>query len=75
MNEFELIARLTRTLPSNDSVVVGAGDDCAVLDLGLADPLWDLVDMSSVGLWLVFGLNSTTGAWEATDPWWFLKVP
>lgn len=37
MNEFELIARLTRTLPSNDSVVVGAGDDCAVLDLGRTD--------------------------------------
>jgi len=37
MNEFELIARLTRALPGNDSVVVGAGDDCAVLDLGLVD--------------------------------------
>ena len=39
MNEFELIGRLTRSLPSNKSVVVGAGDDCAVLDLGLADRL------------------------------------
>jgi thiamine-monophosphate kinase len=37
MNEFELIARLTRSLPGNESVVVGAGDDCAVLDLGLGD--------------------------------------
>lgn len=37
MNEFELIARLCRHLPSNPSTVVGAGDDCAVLDLGLAD--------------------------------------
>jgi thiamine-monophosphate kinase len=37
MNEFELIHRLTRELPSNASVVLGAGDDCAVLDLGLAD--------------------------------------
>ena len=37
MNEFELIARLTRSLPGNAAVVVGAGDDCAVLDLGLAD--------------------------------------
>ena len=35
MNEFELIARLTRSLPTNDSVLVGPGDDCAVLDLGL----------------------------------------
>ncbi len=31
MNEFELIARLRPRLPGNDSVVVGAGDDCAVL--------------------------------------------
>ncbi len=34
MNELELIARLTRSLPANDSVVVGPGDDCAVLDCG-----------------------------------------
>ncbi len=39
MNEFELIARLTRTLPTNESVVVGAGDDCAVLDVGMGDRL------------------------------------
>lgn len=31
MNEFELIARLRPRLPGNASVVVGAGDDCAVL--------------------------------------------
>lgn len=34
MNEFELIARLKPLLPGNSSVVVGAGDDCAVLDSG-----------------------------------------
>jgi len=34
MNEFELIARLTRSLPTNNSVVIGAGDDCAVLECG-----------------------------------------
>jgi len=39
MNEFELIQRLTRSLPSNPSVVVGAGDDCAVLDAGGPDRL------------------------------------
>jgi thiamine-monophosphate kinase len=39
MNEFELIAKLTRALPTNESVVTGAGDDCAVLDLGVADKL------------------------------------
>ena len=39
MNEFELISRLTRALPTNDSVVIGAGDDCAVLDVGAGDRL------------------------------------
>jgi thiamine monophosphate kinase len=37
MNEFELIARLTKSLPTNPTVVTGAGDDCAVLDFGLPD--------------------------------------
>jgi thiamine-monophosphate kinase len=40
MNEFELIARLTKSLPTNQNVVVGAGDDCAVLDLGVPDKLF-----------------------------------
>jgi thiamine-monophosphate kinase len=39
MNEFELIARLTPSLPTNASVVTGAGDDCAVLDLGVPEKL------------------------------------
>jgi thiamine-monophosphate kinase len=39
MTEFDLIHLLTRSLPTNKSVVVGAGDDCAVLDLGLPDRL------------------------------------
>ncbi len=39
MNEFELIHRLTRSLPTNKSVVVGAGDDCALLDFALPDRL------------------------------------
>lgn len=39
MKEFELIARLTTALPTNGQVVVGAGDDCAVLDLGAPDQL------------------------------------
>lgn len=34
MTEFELIAALTARLPTNDFVVCGAGDDCAVLELG-----------------------------------------
>jgi thiamine-monophosphate kinase len=39
MNEFDLIARLTKSLPTNQNVVTGAGDDCAVLDLGLPEKL------------------------------------
>lgn len=39
MNEFELIQRLTHNLPTNESVVLGAGDDCAVLDVGAGDRL------------------------------------
>ena len=39
MNEFELIAKLTKTLPTNENVVVGVGDDCAVLDLGVPEKL------------------------------------
>jgi thiamine-monophosphate kinase len=35
VNELELIEALTRSLPTNSSGVVGAGDDCAVLDVGL----------------------------------------
>ena len=30
--EFELITRLKTKLQTNDSVIVGAGDDCAVID-------------------------------------------
>jgi thiamine-monophosphate kinase len=40
MNEFELIARLTKSLPTNKNVLVGAGDDCAVLDFGLPEKLF-----------------------------------
>jgi thiamine-monophosphate kinase len=37
MNEVELISRLVPNLPRNKSVVVAAGDDCAVLDLGAGE--------------------------------------
>jgi thiamine-monophosphate kinase len=37
MNELELIDRLTRKLATNQFVVVGAGDDCAVLEGPRAD--------------------------------------
>src|SRR5689334_14632594 len=39
MKEFDLIERLTRSLHTNPSVLTGPGDDCAVLDLGIADRL------------------------------------
>ena len=56
MNEFELIRRLTGALPVNDSVVIGAGDDCAVLDLGVPDR-WFLFKTDAV----VEGIHYTTG--------------
>jgi thiamine-monophosphate kinase len=34
MNEFEFIAKLTKSLPTNENVLSGVGDDCAVLDFG-----------------------------------------
>lgn len=37
MNELELIRKLAPLLPTNDKVIAGIGDDCAVLDLGLPD--------------------------------------
>ena len=40
MNEFELIAKLTKSLPTNETVVAGAGDDCAVLDFGSLEKLF-----------------------------------
>jgi len=35
MKEFDLIARLTRNLPTHEGVIAGPGDDCALLDLGV----------------------------------------
>jgi thiamine-monophosphate kinase len=40
MNEFDLIARLTKSLPTNETVLAGAGDDCAVLDFGMPEKLF-----------------------------------
>ena len=36
MNELDLIALLTQSLPRDASVIVGVGDDCAVLEAGIA---------------------------------------
>jgi thiamine-monophosphate kinase len=40
MTEFDLIAKLTKSLPANESVLTGPGDDCAVLDFGLREKLF-----------------------------------
>jgi len=47
MTEFELIALLTRGLATNNTVVTGPGDDCAVLDLGMPDR-WLLLKTDAV---------------------------
>jgi thiamine-monophosphate kinase len=59
MNEFELIRNLSRSLPSNDSVLTGVGDDCAVLDLGVPERVF-LFKTDAV----VEGIHFTTD----TDP-------
>lgn len=55
MTEFELIAHLTRDLPPHPAVVVGPGDDCAVLEAGHADR-WLLLKTDAV----VEGVHFTT---------------
>ena len=35
LDELELVSRLKAKLPVGDSVIVGAGDDCAVIDAGV----------------------------------------
>jgi thiamine-monophosphate kinase len=47
MDEFALIAQLIPGLPSNPTVICGAGDDCAVLDLG-APERWTLFKTDAV---------------------------
>lgn len=47
MDEFQLISRLTPGLASNPAVVRGAGDDCAILDLGVPDR-WTLFKTDAV---------------------------
>ncbi len=54
MNEFELIAELTKSLPTNASVVAGPGDDCAALDTGRPDA-WTLLKTDAVVSGVHFG--------------------
>src|SRR5690242_17255043 len=57
MNEFELAARLTKLVPLNDSTIVGTGDDCAVIDVGLPEQ-WLLFKTDAV----VEGIHFTADA-------------
>jgi thiamine-monophosphate kinase len=57
VNEFELIHLLTRSLPANSSVITGAGDDCAVLDLDTRDR-WLLLKTDAI----VEGIHFSTDA-------------
>ena len=57
MNEIALIELLTRESPTNPSVIVGPGDDCAVIDAGLADR-WLLFKTDAV----VEGIHYTQAA-------------
>ena len=56
-DEFELISRLKAKLPVGDSVVVGAGDDCAVIDAGVPGQ-WQLHKTDAV----VEGIHFTKDA-------------
>src|SRR5512140_1808599 len=47
MTEFELIKSLVPALPVNATTIVGAGDDCAVIDLGLPNQ-WVLFKTDAV---------------------------
>lgn len=61
MTEFELIDRLRSLLPTNATTRVGAGDDCAVLDLGLP------------GHWVLFKTDAVVEGVHfepAADPHW-----
>ena len=57
MNEFELIRTLTAGLPAYPSTVVGPGDDCAVVDVGLPGQ-WLLLKTDAV----VEGIHFTAEA-------------
>ncbi len=56
--EFELIDRLTQGLPSHAGVVVGVGDDCAVLDQGGNGLLLATCDCQVEGVHFTFQTSS-----------------
>ncbi len=58
MSEFELIARLTHSLPRHAGVVSGVGDDCAVLELGGDTLLLATCDSRVEGVHFTFQTSS-----------------
>ena len=58
LNEFELIARLTRGLPSRPDVEQAAGDDCSVLDPGGNMLLLATCDSQVEDVHFTFGTSS-----------------
>src|ERR1041384_6430435 len=57
MKEFDLINLLTPGLPHNASVVVGAGDDCAVLDAGVPGQ-WQLFKTDAIVEGIHFAIDT-----------------
>ena len=55
MNEFDLIGLLTRNLAAHKSIVTGAGDDCAVLEVGIP------------GQWLLFKTDALVAGIHFTE--------
>lgn len=58
LSEFELIARLTRGLPLRPGVVLGVGDDCAILDTGGNTLLLATCDCQVEGVHFTFQTSS-----------------
>jgi thiamine-monophosphate kinase len=56
--EFELIARLTQSLPLRAGVVSGVGDDCAILDTGADMLLLATCDSQVEGVHFTFQISS-----------------
>lgn len=57
-SEFELIARLTQSLPSHADVSIGVGDDCAILDTGASTLLLATCDSQVEGTHFTFQTSS-----------------
>ena len=68
LDELELVSRLKAKLPVGDSVVVGAGDDCAVIDAGVPGQ-WQLHKTDAVVEGIHFTRKTLIRGRSATRPW------